>query len=67
MSDSTTDLEIKVSFLEHHVRELDDILRATIAQVENLQRDLDEVRRERSAASVLGSPEEEVPPHHVHL
>lgn len=67
MSDRVTELEIKVAFLENHLGELDRIIQELMTRLERAERDVREIREERNAASTLGTPEEEVPPHHVRL
>lgn len=60
--DRITDLEIKIAFQEHALRELDDVVRGLMDRVDELQALLDEVRAEhRSAMSPL---ENERPPHY---
>ena len=67
VTDRVTELEIKVAFLENHIGELDGIIHQLVQRMERAEREIGELREERSAASTLGSPEEEVPPHHVRL
>jgi uncharacterized coiled-coil protein SlyX len=64
MPDRTEDIEVKLSFLEHLVAELDDLVRRQHARIDDLERDLRELRGEVGAAAVRGGPEEERPPHH---
>jgi uncharacterized coiled-coil protein SlyX len=65
MDNRIEDLEVKVAFLEHHVSELDGVIRQLMDRLETAERQIRELKEERATASVLGSPDEEVPPHHL--
>jgi uncharacterized coiled-coil protein SlyX len=58
------DLEVKVAFLEHHLAELDVVLRAQADRLGVLQAELVAIRDERQWAATRGGLAEEVPPHH---
>jgi uncharacterized coiled-coil protein SlyX len=57
-----TDLEVKFAFQEHALRELDDVLRALMDRVDQLQREVDELRSEQR--STLPANVDEKPPHY---
>lgn len=62
-----TNLEIKIAFIERHVAQLDELVRDVVDGLAELREELARLReqQEAPAASVRGSLEEEVPPHHV--
>lgn len=62
--DRLTEVEIKMAFLEHHVAELDELLRRSIARVEELEREVGQVRAQLDVASETGTLRDEKPPHH---
>jgi uncharacterized coiled-coil protein SlyX len=62
-----TDLEVKVAFLEHHVAQLDELVRVALTGLERMESELSGLREQLTEGAKLGSPEEEVPPHHVRL
>jgi uncharacterized coiled-coil protein SlyX len=64
MPERIEDIEVKVAFLEHLVADLDDLVRRQHARIDDLERDLRELRGEVGAAAVRGGPEDERPPHH---
>lgn len=48
MNDATAeDLQVKIAYLEHHLAELDGVLRALYAQVDQLTTDVHRLREER--------------------
>jgi SlyX protein len=61
-----TDLEIKASFAEHTVDQLNAVVASQQAQIDRLARALDELRRQAAAAEPggPGSPRDELPPHY---
>lgn len=61
------DLEVKVAFLEHHLAELDGVLRVQADRIAALQAELVALREDRSWTSARGGLAEEVPPHHERL
>lgn len=65
MDDRLTTLEVKIAYIEHQVAQLDAVLRQTIDGLEGLRREVGALLEDRNVASVRGSLEEEVPPHHV--
>lgn len=66
MDESITELQIKVSYLERHVSELDDVIRELYDQVARLNSELGELRKvSQSLLTEKGySLEEEKPPHY---
>ena len=63
----TTELEIKISHIEHSVAELSDVLYRQQALLDALERRFDELRQQVEAASDGGSAEpqsDEKPPHY---
>lgn len=60
--DRITDLEIKIAFQEHALRELDDVVRGLMDRVDELQNLLSEVRAEQRGA--MTPLENERPPHY---
>jgi uncharacterized coiled-coil protein SlyX len=61
------DIEVKAAFLEHHVAQLDELLQAALLRLEEVEGQLRALRQQLGSASVQGTLEEEVPPHHVHV
>lgn len=61
------DLEVKVAFLEHHLAELDAVLRTQADRIATLQAELVALREERTWTAARGGLAEEVPPHHDRL
>jgi uncharacterized coiled-coil protein SlyX len=59
------DLEVKLAFMEHHVAQLDELVRGCFARIDQLEAELSALRQQTSAASVRGSLVEELPPHHL--
>ena len=62
-----TNLEVKVAFLEHHVEQLDELVRVALTRLEKMESEIKGLREQLAEGAKLGSPEEEVPPHHVRL
>jgi len=56
------DLEVKVSFQEHTIAELDDVIRVLRDQLDMLRKDHDETRAQ--LASLAPEPENTKPPHY---
>ena len=67
MEERMTDLEVKIAFVEHHVAQLDELVRKVAGRLDEMQAELASLREQLAEASKLGSPEEEVPPHHTRL
>jgi len=61
------ELEVKVAFVEHHLAQLDELVRGCVDALDGLQREIRELREERSTASERGGLLDEVPPHHGKL
>ena len=62
-----TDLEVKASFTEDAVEQLNQVVVRQQAQIDRLIRELVELRNRASAADDLGSPRnlrDELPPHY---
>ncbi len=57
------DLEVKVSFLENHIAELDSVVRDVNERMEQLRRELAEMQVQ-SAGTEKQTPESERPPHY---
>jgi len=59
------DLEVKLAFVEKHLAELDAIVRQSLDAMDDLQRQLKQVRAEIDVASESGDLAAERPPHHL--
>lgn len=60
MDDRIQDLEVKLAYLEKHLADLDDVVRALAEQV---QRQADEIASLRDRTE-RAAPEDEKPPHY---
>ncbi|MCB9666459.1 MAG: SlyX family protein [Alphaproteobacteria bacterium] len=67
MSDPTTEMEIKLAFLEHHVGELDGALRLALDRIDALRGEVARLEgRVIALAQAEASPGgHERPPHHL--
>lgn len=63
METRLTDLEVRYTYLERTVRELDQVVIGLRLQVERLQRELSDLRATVEGASE-GNPANEKPPHY---
>lgn len=63
METRLTDLEVRYTYLERTVRELDQVVIGLRSQVERLQRELSDVRATVQGASE-SNPANEKPPHY---
>lgn len=64
MESRIVDLEVKVAYLEHTLAQLDEVLQHTLARLEQAERLVRQLGRERDVAAEPGTLEDEVPPHY---
>ena len=57
-----TDLEVKIAFQDHLIAQLDEIIRGLRDEVDDLKRDLVELKHQVEAGQP--EPEDAVPPHY---
>jgi uncharacterized coiled-coil protein SlyX len=60
--DRTQELEIKIAYVEHHVAELDAIVRGLSDEIVRLRKEMAEIRE--GVPSAEGSTGHEKPPHY---
>jgi len=60
------ELETKISYQEHLIQELNDVITSQQKQIDQLERDIHQIRDHLKQAntSQIAKPEEEVPPPH---
>lgn len=63
MEDRVIEVEIRLAYLEHELRELDGVVRETRDLLDRLRREVGELR-DRVEPAASRDPDDEVPPHY---